>query len=328
MAGRVAGGNAMNVAYARTGVVSLNRFSIGAIGRRPVATAGSAFVNADIGEIVISSVQSDVNRQKLEGYLAWKWGLQGNLPAGHPYKATAPGGAAAVANQAPGAITASSATLNASLDASGANYDVHVYYGTSDGGTNAGAWAASAYVGSWTNVSTNVSFTATGLTAGTPYYYTFVCSNATGRVWASPSWTFRMLPGAVQAVTVNHAVPHAWLSGVNASWSTNYEAAAMSDPDGDGYSTWEEYWSGTDPQDSNSFLRIDSIVFNGTNLVISWRHAQVDAGIPQIVIQARTNLVTGSWVGIGSHAPTNGVNIWSAGSSVQGFYRLAVTNAP
>jgi hypothetical protein len=29
-------------------------------------------------------------RQKLEGYSAWKWGLQGLLPAGHPYKAAAP----------------------------------------------------------------------------------------------------------------------------------------------------------------------------------------------------------------------------------------------
>ena len=29
-------------------------------------------------------------RQKIEGYLAHKWGLTGNLPAGHPYKTEAP----------------------------------------------------------------------------------------------------------------------------------------------------------------------------------------------------------------------------------------------
>ena len=28
--------------------------------------------------------------QKVEGYLAWKWGLQANLPAGHPYKLAPP----------------------------------------------------------------------------------------------------------------------------------------------------------------------------------------------------------------------------------------------
>ena len=26
-----------------------------------------------------------------EGYLAWRWGLQGKLPVGHPYKNTSPG---------------------------------------------------------------------------------------------------------------------------------------------------------------------------------------------------------------------------------------------
>lgn len=30
------------------------------------------------------------NRQKVEGYLAWKWGLQNNLATGHPYKLNAP----------------------------------------------------------------------------------------------------------------------------------------------------------------------------------------------------------------------------------------------
>ena len=29
-------------------------------------------------------------QQKIEGYLAWKWGIQASLPAGHPYKSAAP----------------------------------------------------------------------------------------------------------------------------------------------------------------------------------------------------------------------------------------------
>jgi hypothetical protein len=45
----------------------------------------------DIGEIVITlDVVSTINRQKIEGYLAHKWGLTANLPAGHPYKTTPP----------------------------------------------------------------------------------------------------------------------------------------------------------------------------------------------------------------------------------------------
>jgi len=40
--------------------------------------------------IVSSTLLSTVNRQKLEGYLAHKWGLTANLPADHPYKTAVP----------------------------------------------------------------------------------------------------------------------------------------------------------------------------------------------------------------------------------------------
>ena len=44
-----------------------------------------------IGEVVaLTGVLSDENRQKLEGYLAWKWGLEASLPAEHPYKNAPP----------------------------------------------------------------------------------------------------------------------------------------------------------------------------------------------------------------------------------------------
>ena len=49
------------------------------------------FLDGAFGEIVfIQSAVSLSNRQKLEGYLAWKWGLQANLPVGHPYKNAPP----------------------------------------------------------------------------------------------------------------------------------------------------------------------------------------------------------------------------------------------
>jgi len=43
-----------------------------------------------IGEIIITAYLSDSDRQKVEGYLAWKWGLTANLPSDHSYKNTAP----------------------------------------------------------------------------------------------------------------------------------------------------------------------------------------------------------------------------------------------
>ncbi|MFO1151019.1 MAG: hypothetical protein U1E62_21805 [Alsobacter sp.] len=45
----------------------------------------------DLGElIVLAGTVSTALRQQYEGYLAWKWGLQADLPAGHPYKTAAP----------------------------------------------------------------------------------------------------------------------------------------------------------------------------------------------------------------------------------------------
>lgn len=40
--------------------------------------------------ILLGSVASDATRQKIEGYLAWKWGLVANLPSGHQYKSNPP----------------------------------------------------------------------------------------------------------------------------------------------------------------------------------------------------------------------------------------------
>jgi prepilin-type N-terminal cleavage/methylation domain-containing protein len=40
--------------------------------------------------IMLGQIPSNSNIRLLEGYLAWKWGLTGNLPAEHPYKNSAP----------------------------------------------------------------------------------------------------------------------------------------------------------------------------------------------------------------------------------------------
>jgi hypothetical protein len=40
--------------------------------------------------IIVKAVLSDSEIQRVEGYLAWKWGLEASLPVGHPYEAAAP----------------------------------------------------------------------------------------------------------------------------------------------------------------------------------------------------------------------------------------------
>ena len=48
-------------------------------------------LRGDVAEIIISAGNhSEETRQKVEGYLAHKWGLTANLPSDHPYKNKAP----------------------------------------------------------------------------------------------------------------------------------------------------------------------------------------------------------------------------------------------
>lgn len=49
------------------------------------------FFDGDLHELVIyQGSLSDTDRDRIEGYLAWKWGLVSNLPTGHTYKNQAP----------------------------------------------------------------------------------------------------------------------------------------------------------------------------------------------------------------------------------------------
>ena len=49
-------------------------------------TGSDLAFNAYVGEVLVYNTQlTTTNRQIIEGYLAWRWGLQTSLPAGHPY---------------------------------------------------------------------------------------------------------------------------------------------------------------------------------------------------------------------------------------------------
>jgi hypothetical protein len=57
------------------------------IGGANGTTGASLFFNSYISELIIYNVAlTTAQQQQVEGYLAWKWGIQANLPAKHPYK--------------------------------------------------------------------------------------------------------------------------------------------------------------------------------------------------------------------------------------------------
>ena len=54
-------------------------------------TTGAYATNGQIAEYVgYSYPLGSFQQQQIEGYLAWKWGLQGSLPASHPFKNAPP----------------------------------------------------------------------------------------------------------------------------------------------------------------------------------------------------------------------------------------------
>jgi PKD repeat protein len=56
-----------------------------------VGRYNSSYFQGNVGEVLlVSSALSDADRQRLEGYLAHKWGTTASLPANHPYKSAAP----------------------------------------------------------------------------------------------------------------------------------------------------------------------------------------------------------------------------------------------
>lgn len=55
------------------------------------ASVGGNPVTGDIAEVLVGGATlTSSDREKLEGYLSWKWGLQDNLPSAHPYKTFPP----------------------------------------------------------------------------------------------------------------------------------------------------------------------------------------------------------------------------------------------
>jgi hypothetical protein len=80
------------------------------------------------------------------------------------------------------------ATLNGQIVSIGSQTPVAtLYYGLTDGGTNAAGWDNTVNLG-LQNGSFN--YAASGLTTNTTYYYTIAATNAAGNSWATPSQTF------------------------------------------------------------------------------------------------------------------------------------------
>jgi hypothetical protein len=154
---------------------------------------------------------------------------------------------------------------------------------------------------------------------GVTYYYRVFATNASEKSEGSPE-TSATAPYA----TSSHSIPYTWLSDVGIT--NEFTAAVTNDPDGDGFTTAEEYWSGTDPFSAASYLHISTVAFSGGNVQLGWYHDRVDSNIPPLRVQVRTNLFHGSWQNAeaNTNAPMSGLNSWETLHTGPRFYRLIV----
>lgn len=181
----------------------------GRIGR----TTNHAFFGGDIAEfIAVTGVVSAADREKMEGYLAHKWGLAGNLANAHPYK-----------NE-----TARGSTAVATLDGTATDTDTL----TTTWSVVSGPAAAS--FGNASAIDTTATFTVAGT-------YTLRLTANDGQSQST----------ADVIITVSNPTPYQiWAGGTFTNNFT--DTALASNPDGDSLTSFQEFAFGTDPTVSTS----------------------------------------------------------------------------
>ncbi|MES2982476.1 MAG: IPT/TIG domain-containing protein [Verrucomicrobiota bacterium] len=275
---------------------------VGDNGGHAVTTAGNirvggldtSYQDTSIAEmIIINGTVSVSNRQKLEGYLAHKWGLAASLPIGHPHKAAAPVGRSAMVN----------------LDATVSDPD------------------GNPLTTSWTVISSPAGVTFANASAvdtiaifpvvGT---YTLRLTANDGTYQVFDSCVITVNPGVMAVDTDSDGMEDGWeithFGGLGASNGT-------ADGDGDGFTDQQEYRCGTDPTDSKSALKIASTNTISTTEMVLTFHAVAGKTYK---LMASPNLTVSSWqpiqTGIIGVSPTTSVSVPIQGNAM--FFMIGV----
>jgi hypothetical protein len=106
---------------------------------------------------------------------------------------------AAVTNVPATSVQTRAATIGGNVISTGGDLpEVVIYYGSTDGGTNAASWAQRTFVGA---ASASFAQTISSLSPNTAYYYTAAAINSAGTAWAAPSKIFTTAAAALASVT-------------------------------------------------------------------------------------------------------------------------------
>jgi hypothetical protein len=105
----------------------------------------------------------------------------------------------------------------------------------------------------------------------------------------------------------------------------DFDAAALSDTDGDFVPAWVEYLVGTDPDDPGSVFQITGQGVEGGSNYLIWI-SRDEADLPPFIIQRKTSLASPTWQDVGTQSRSTQVtNLWFDSNSVPGsYYRIEV----
>ena len=179
--------------------------------------------------------------------------------------------------------------------------------------------AAQTLYANWTPNSYTVTFDAQGGTTPSPTsktvtyastYGTLATTTRTGYTlagwWTGTNGTGTQITSATTVtitapqtlyakwtlLTTTHGTSYLWLDQYGLVSGGNYEAADVSDKDGDGYAAWQEYIAGTVPTNRASVFKALITKSNGVPRV-AWTP---DLGTARVyTVEGRTNLNVGVW---------------------------------
>jgi hypothetical protein len=181
------------------------------VGQNTNGTDTNATFSGYISEIIMfNTALSTSDRQKMEGYLSWKWGLQTNLPSSSPYYASSPT-LPSLANVTGTSVPSSSLAVTTLLAAPtiGAATSITTTGATIGFTAPAGASTGTTYTISSSSVSygtvsyPTTSFVLNNLTSNTTYSFTITATNSVGASAASSTLAVTTVPGPPSNVSVS-----------------------------------------------------------------------------------------------------------------------------
>jgi hypothetical protein len=134
-----------------------------------------------------------------------------------------------------------------------------------------------------------------------------------------------------EAQMATNSTPVYWMAGnglMTNGLHLTWNDVALYDEDGDGMITWQEYLAGTNPDNSNSVLRLlRQTVSNGIPRIV-WLSST--SAVAPYLVQLSTNLPNAIWSNVAANVSameggTNTLDLPAPGS-VPAFYRVTITN--